>query len=209
MSTEKESEHTHIYTGRVKWFNNRYGFISITDGEKAGTDVFVHHSNIVVASEQYKYLVQGEYVCFAIVRIEGDKHETQAHNVTGVNGGTLMCETRYHQRVERSTYRKNKTQEHEQGQEQNQWNYVSRVKNGNQESKPTASEHNSNETDTQAPREKQPPRYKPKATEYKPKVTEYKPKATEYKPKATESTPENQEKKKRGRPPTKKQTSAN
>ena len=180
MSTEKESEHTHTYTGRVKWFNNKagYGFISITDGEKAGTDVFVHHSHVVVSSEQYKYLVQGEYVSFSMVRVEGDKHEFQAHNVTGVNGGTLMCETRYQQRVERSTYRKSKTPE--QGQEQNQWNYVSRVKKGNPESKPTA-------TETQAPRERQPPRSKPKAQ-----------------PKATD-----QETKKRGRPPAKKQTSAN
>ena len=186
MSTEKESEHTHTYTGRVKWFNNKagYGFISITDGEKAGNDVFVHHSNVLVSSEQYKYLVQGEYVSFSMVRVEGDKHEFQAHNVTGVNGGTLMCETRYQQRVERSTYRKNKTQENEQ--EQNQWNYVSRVKKGNHESKPT---------ETQAPREKQPPMSKPRATESKPR--------------ATESKPENQEKKKRGRPPSKKQTSAN
>jgi CspA family cold shock protein len=188
MSTEKESEHTHTYTGRVKWFNNKagYGFVSITDGDKAGTDVFVHHSNVVVSSEQYKYLVQGEYVSFSMVRVEGDKHEFQAHNVTGVNGGTLMCETRYQQRVERSTYRKSKTQENEQdqGQEQNQWNYVSRVKKGNTESKPKATEHKPKATETQAPREKQPPR-------------------------ATESKPENQEKKKRGRPPSKKQVNAN
>ena len=33
-------------TGRVKWFNNKagYGFITITDGDRVGTDVFVHHT---------------------------------------------------------------------------------------------------------------------------------------------------------------------
>jgi cold shock CspA family protein len=49
------------FTGRVKWFNNKagYGFITVTDGPKSGSDVFVHHSSIKVVSEQYKYLVQG------------------------------------------------------------------------------------------------------------------------------------------------------
>lgn len=187
MSTEKKSEHT--YTGRVKWFNNKtgYGFISITDGEKAGTDVFVHHSNVVVASEQYKYLVQGEYVSFSMVRIEGDKHEFQAHNVTGVNGGTLMCETRYHQRVERSAYR-NSNKTHDQEEDQTQWTYV---KKGD---KPRATESKPKTTEFK-PREKQPS--KPKATEYKPNAQ----------PKATESQPE-KETKKRGRP-AKKQATAN
>jgi cold shock CspA family protein len=51
-------------TGRVKWFNNKagYGFITVTDGEKNGTDVFVHHTSVVVGSPQYTYLVQGEYL---------------------------------------------------------------------------------------------------------------------------------------------------
>jgi len=193
MSTEKESEHTHTYTGRVKWFNNKdggYGFISITDGEKAGTDVFVHYSNIVVSSEQYKYLVQGEYVSFSMVRVEGDKHEFQAHNVTGVNGGTLMCETRFQQRVERSTYRKsNKTNDQEEEQEQKQWTYVSRVKKENNEPKPESKlKAKSNATESYAPRERQPA-----------KQIE-----SETKPKASE-----QEKKKRGRPAGKKQPSSN
>jgi cold shock CspA family protein len=39
-------------TGRVKWFNSKagYGFITVTDGPKSGTDVFVHHSAIKVES---------------------------------------------------------------------------------------------------------------------------------------------------------------
>jgi CspA family cold shock protein len=84
------------FTGRVKWFNNNagYGFITITDGVKSGEDIFVHHTAIVVQSEQYKYLVQGEYVSFTLATTTNAKHETQAVGVSGINGGKLMCETR-------------------------------------------------------------------------------------------------------------------
>ena len=99
--SDSQVEETSI-TGRVKWFNNKagYGFITITDGEKSGTDVFVHHSRVIVSSEQYKYLVQGEYVEFELSDLENDdKHEFQASNVRGVRGGKLMCETRNENRV--------------------------------------------------------------------------------------------------------------
>jgi CspA family cold shock protein len=84
-------------TGRVKWFNNSagYGFITVTDGDKAGADIFVHHSAIVVKSEQYKYLVQGEYVSLSLATTtEKSAHDVQAADVSGINGGLLMCETR-------------------------------------------------------------------------------------------------------------------
>jgi len=84
-------------TGRVKWFNNSagYGFITVTDGEKAGADIFVHHSAIVVKSEQYKYLVQGEYVSLSLATTtDKSAHDVQAADVSGINGGLLMCETR-------------------------------------------------------------------------------------------------------------------
>ena len=57
-----------VYLGRIKWFNNRngYGFITITDGPRSGSDIFVHHSGLVVSNEQYKYLVQCEYVEFKL-----------------------------------------------------------------------------------------------------------------------------------------------
>jgi len=84
------------FTGRVKWFNNKagYGFITVTDGPKSGSDVFVHHSSIKVVSEQYKYLVQGEYIEFELSSIANGKHECQATSVSGIKGGKLMCETR-------------------------------------------------------------------------------------------------------------------
>ena len=83
-------------TGRVKWFNNKAGdgFVTVTDGPKSGSDVFVHHSSIKVDSEQYKYLVQGEYTEFTLSSVASDKHEFQAAEVCGIKGGKLMCETR-------------------------------------------------------------------------------------------------------------------
>ena len=83
------------HMGRVKWFNNKagYGFITATkDG--AETDIFVHHSDVMVVNEQYKYLVQGEYVEFVIISTEEGPHKFKASTVSGINGGKLMCETR-------------------------------------------------------------------------------------------------------------------
>lgn len=83
--------------GRVKWFNNKtgYGFITALDGEHSGLDVFAHHSGIQVGSEQYRYLVQGEYVSFKLLVDESKKdHKFHAEDITGVLGGMLMCETR-------------------------------------------------------------------------------------------------------------------
>ena len=83
-------------TGRVKWFNNKagYGFITATTGDQAGADVFVHHSGLAVASQQYRYLVQGEYVEFQMNDVEGGTHKFQAADVSGIGRGILMCETR-------------------------------------------------------------------------------------------------------------------
>ena len=94
-------------TGRVKWFNNKagYGFITVTDGSRSGSDIFVHHSSIGVASQQYKYLVQGEYVDFELSATPGGTHEFQATNVVGIKGGKLMCETRHEFKIARSAYK--------------------------------------------------------------------------------------------------------
>lgn len=97
--------------GRVKWFNNKagYGFVTVTDGVRSGTDVFVHHSSINVENQQYKYLVQGEYVEFDLIRVESDKHEWQASRVSGIRGGKLMCETRHELKLARNEYKSTKT----------------------------------------------------------------------------------------------------
>ena len=99
------------FTGRVKWFNNKTGFGFITamtdsEGVKEGSDVFVHHSAVKVAQEQYRYLVQGEYVEFVLSKLtasgaadaSASKHEFQAVDVSGVKGGKLICETRWESR---------------------------------------------------------------------------------------------------------------
>lgn len=112
MSTSSSSDSSVTrYTGRVKWFNNKtgYGFITVTDGPKDGTDVFVHHSAVRVSSEQYKYLVQGEYVDFSLSDTKTEQHEYQADDVCGVKGGKLMCETRNESRTLRTQYASNKT----------------------------------------------------------------------------------------------------
>jgi cold shock CspA family protein len=95
-------------TGRVKWFNNKagYGFITATTGAQAGTDVFAHHSGLAVSSEQYRYLVQGEYVEFQMNSVEGGAHKFQAADVSGIGRGMLMCETR-------RTFRENQATEQE------------------------------------------------------------------------------------------------
>lgn len=110
------------FNGRVKWFNNKsgYGFITVTDGSKSGTDVFVHHNAVHVSSEQYKYLVQGEYVNFKLSSTNTDNHEFQADDVCGVNGGKLMCETRNESRASRSQYFSTKTSAEPQSQSQPQ-----------------------------------------------------------------------------------------
>lgn len=114
MSSYKDavtpSEHL---LGRVKWFNNKagYGFITVTDGSRSGTDVFVHHSAVNVENQQYKYLVQGEYVEFDLIKTDSEKHEWQASRVSGIRGGKLMCETRRDLKIARTEYKSAKPEE--------------------------------------------------------------------------------------------------
>ena len=86
--------------GTVKWFNHSrgYGFITTINTEGPNKDYFVHHTNIDVKSNVYKILQKGEYVHFNEIE-ENNKY--YAHNVTGINGGPLLCE------LPRSKSRKN------------------------------------------------------------------------------------------------------
>merc|ERR1712146_74434 len=80
-----------------------YGFITVSSGEHKGEDVFVHHSAVQVEKEQYRYLVQGEYVDFKLCEVNDQNHKWQAGEVCGVAGGQLMCETRLESRGTRPT----------------------------------------------------------------------------------------------------------
>jgi cold shock CspA family protein len=87
--------------GCVKWFNMKtgFGFLTVlksTSGSelKVGSEIFVHHTNVKVSEEQYRFLVQGEYVEFDVSNVANGQHSCQAVNVTGMFGGKLMCETR-------------------------------------------------------------------------------------------------------------------
>jgi len=101
MSQKDDSSAEAYCQGVVKWFNNKagYGFVTATSGDKEGSDIFAHHTSVQVSKEQYKYLVQGEYVEFQVVPTEpGVQHDCQAGNIRGVNSGKLMCETRFENR---------------------------------------------------------------------------------------------------------------
>jgi len=94
MSSESEMQRL---TGMVKWFNNKSGFGFITvcgEGDSGGKDIFAHYSSIRVTNSQYKYLVQGEYVDFNLVKSENENHEFHAMDITGVMCGPILCETR-------------------------------------------------------------------------------------------------------------------
>ena len=102
MSSDEGTTQRETFTGRVKWFNNRagYGFITVIDvpssdhDDKKGTDIFAHHSAIHVKEEQYKYLVQGEYLEFELGEVSSEDYKFQANNIHGIKNGQLQCETR-------------------------------------------------------------------------------------------------------------------
>ena len=82
--------------GRVKWFNSKSGFGFITvcsEGSHLGKDIFAHYSSLRGESAQYKYLVQGEYVEFDLVKSPSEQHEFNSVDVSGIKGGLLMCDT--------------------------------------------------------------------------------------------------------------------
>lgn len=105
MSSSKYGDS--VYTGCVKWFNRAggWGFITITNEGHSDEEIFVRWDNL--SCEGYKYLVQGEYVEFSVdFKPEAQEgRQYQAANVSGVNGGKLMCETQHEQRVSAAKHR--------------------------------------------------------------------------------------------------------
>lgn len=79
-----------VHIGQVKWFNDRlgYGFITAC-GPGRGHDVFVHHSGVRPRHSSFHSLRKGEYTSFNLMQ---GLHGVQAMDVTGICGGTLMCD---------------------------------------------------------------------------------------------------------------------
>jgi CspA family cold shock protein len=79
------------YIGQCKWFNDLlgYGFLTICVGAESGKDIFVHHTGIKPLNSNYRTLKKGEYLSFNIV---SGVNGLQATDVTGINGGPLMCD---------------------------------------------------------------------------------------------------------------------
>jgi cold shock CspA family protein len=96
-----DGDEERVYRGRVKWFQPRKGFGFVTlqtgttgaDGTPVTTDIFVYHKGIKVQVEQYRFLMEGEYIQFNLAKSDNPSQVCQAVNVRGVDGGMLMCET--------------------------------------------------------------------------------------------------------------------
>jgi CspA family cold shock protein len=107
MVSQNTSQQTQTQTqtknqGQVKWFNkkNGYGFIvKLGDNE----ELFIHHSGIKAKTDCYVLLHPGEYVEFDI---EQGKNGSQCTNVTGIGGGTLMCDVGEVVKTDRKKYKK-------------------------------------------------------------------------------------------------------
>jgi CspA family cold shock protein len=84
--------------GCVKWFNPKVGYGFITNLDKGG-DVFAHHSNIKSETNNFRYLVQGEYVQFNISYVSDDNRSVNAIDITGVRGGRLLCDVHSSQQM--------------------------------------------------------------------------------------------------------------
>lgn len=118
--------------GCVKWFNNKsgFGFITVSSGEHKGTDIFVHHTGINVSNEQYKYLVQGEYVELSVEETDNDKYKFKGVNVSGISGGKLMCETRHSLKQAGEVDKRQVVRKTGKGEKKEGWNVVSSGRRG-------------------------------------------------------------------------------
>lgn len=96
------TETTERNLGIVKWFGKGgYGFITNFQTKE---DVFVHHSGITTLIDCWKVLNLGEYVWYSLESTPDGKYSHQAVNVTGVEGGPLLCETQHLAKQEREAY---------------------------------------------------------------------------------------------------------
>jgi CspA family cold shock protein len=76
--------------GRVKWFDNRKGF-GFVNNLSNNAEVFVHHSGLTSQNGVFRTLYPGEYVEFDLHH-DPQSNRDYAVNVTGVQGGSLLCD---------------------------------------------------------------------------------------------------------------------
>jgi CspA family cold shock protein len=75
-------------TGWVKFFSDKKGYGFVTDVQ-SNEDAFVHFSSLQRRTPGFRSLTKGEYVTFTPQVSDG---RISALDVTGVQGGPLMCE---------------------------------------------------------------------------------------------------------------------
>lgn len=73
-----------VYTGRVKWFNKNDGHGFIRNVDDPSQEIFVHHTELKVKSDCFRYLTEGEYVEYEVGLATNDKYTEQAKNITGI-----------------------------------------------------------------------------------------------------------------------------
>ena len=81
--------HNTTSNASVKWFNTKKGFGFLTDCT-SGLDIFVHRSALNVPDNVYRKLITGEYVQYELSTDDSGKQ--LALNVTGIQGGNLLCQ---------------------------------------------------------------------------------------------------------------------
>ena len=91
-TTEQQTFPEGEFIGYVKWFDDAkgYGYLRIvSNGERYGTDVFVHQTNVCPQRSTYRTLHNSETVSFNLST--GDQ-QPQALDVRGING-RLFCDS--------------------------------------------------------------------------------------------------------------------
>jgi CspA family cold shock protein len=78
------------HVGCVKWFDNRKGFGFINNLSN-NSEVFVHHTGLNSKENCFRTLFPGEYIEYHLYH-DDQSNRDYAVNVTGVQGGCLLCE---------------------------------------------------------------------------------------------------------------------
>ena len=81
--------------GQCKWFNDEKGYGFLRSISPPGPDVFVHIRDIQAKHTHNPTLYTGEYLEFGTAHngvAEDGTERLKATQVTGIGGGTLMCD---------------------------------------------------------------------------------------------------------------------